>query len=90
MEKCNLVNAISIYPTTHLLTEHKPLRKVYSNILKLEPKSRTSAKSNNKQYDNYVCSCALTFLSRGKIYHLNCMYHILWKFLKIEPFPPHV
>ena len=89
MEKCNLVKCNFNLPY-YSLTKHKPLRKVYSNILKLEPKSRTSAKSNNKQYDNYVCSRALTFLSRGKIYHLNCMYHILWKFLKIEPFPPHV
>lgn len=67
MEKIIQSNAVSIYPAAHLLTKHilficKPPRKVYSNILKLEPKSRTSAKSNNKQCDNYVCFCALTFL----------------------------
>lgn len=68
MEKIIRPSVISINPVAHLLTKHivyicKPPRKVHGNILKLEPKSRPLAKSNNKQCDNYVCFCAVTFLS---------------------------
>lgn len=67
MEKIIQSSVISMYPAAHLFTKLivficKPSRKLHSKILKLEPKSRPLAKSNNKQCDNYVCFHAMTFL----------------------------
>lgn len=63
----NSVMLISMYPAARLFIKYmvficKPSRKLPSKILKFEPKSRPLAKSNNKQCDNYVCFCAVTFL----------------------------
>lgn len=67
MEKIIQLSVISAYPAAHPVTKHiaftcKTPRKLYSNTLKLEPKSRPLAKSNNKQCNNYVCFYAMTFL----------------------------
>lgn len=67
MEKMTQSSVISTCPPAHPVTKHivfiyKTPRKIYSNILKLVPKSRPVAKSNNKQCNNYVCFHAMTFL----------------------------